>query len=172
MTSDVQLMMSMKITLNREVSGWPNAVQGEDSVLLTQAGVDIETWNDAYIAKLTIAGGADVTVDLQNWTDLLFEAGKAFDEVFAIALVVEPSVEADDDIMLEVSPGAVDPLQWFFRADDEGIRLADGETMMLSKRPTAAVGFPVDAANKTLLFANSGTDSLVATVIVVGGIDA
>src|SRR4051812_18786897 len=120
MTSDVQLMMSLKLSLVRDVVGWPDASQGENTILLTLAGVDLSVWNDGYAAKLSIAAGANVTVDFQNWTDLLFEAGKLFTKVFTIGLQCTPVDPDAADVVLEVSPGAVNPLQWFFRAADEG----------------------------------------------------
>ncbi len=166
MTSDVQLMLSLKVSLSRDITGWPAARQGEDAVVLTLAGVDLTVWNDAYAAKLAIAAAASVTVDLRSWTDLLWEAGKSFDEVFGIALKCEGDGPA---AVLEVSPGAANPLQWFFRAADEGIRLLPDEVMILTKPATATAGFVVDATHRNLLFANSGADDLVATVIVLGG---
>lgn len=169
MLSDVQLMLSLKLSLTRDIVDWPDAKQGENTILLTLAGVDLAVWNDGYAAKLPIAAGGNVTVDFRNWTDLLFEAGKSFDKVFTIALQCTPADPTLTGVMLEVSPGAANPLQWFFRTAGEGVRLAADEVMVLSKPATATVGYTVDATHRNLLFANTGADDLVATVIVLGG---
>ncbi len=85
-----QLLMSaqLRVTLSRLVTGWPAVTQGDDAISANLANVDVTIWNDAYIAKLTIAGGATTTIDLRNFTDLVFEAAKSLGKLFGIAIQV------------------------------------------------------------------------------------
>lgn len=169
MTSDLQLLLQLKVSLERLVTGWPNAEQGENTFGADLIGVDLTKWDQAYIAKIALAGGASVTVDLRNFTTLLSEAGVAFARVFG--MFVKPTLDdpALTNASLTIKPGAANGLQWFFTNIAEGVTIKPGDTLIKVSAPTDVTGFTVDATHKTLTFSNPGTHALTATVIILGG---
>jgi len=162
-------MASLKVSLSRPTSTpWPDATQGENVFTFNLNGVDLTVWNKDYIAQFTLAGGASQTVDFTNITSLLYETGVVFAKTHTIGVQVDLVDPAHTNASVTMKPGASNPLQWFFTSATEGMKFLDGQSMLFSDAPTG-VGFTVDGAHKTLTFNNPGTDSIVVTVVVIGG---
>lgn len=161
-------MFALKVSLMRPVTNWPPIRQGEDSISVNLAGVNLSVWNDAFIAKQLINGGATVTADLQNYVDLLNQSAKVMTKVFALAVKMDLSDPTKPNAVLKIKPGAVNPLQWFFTSNAEGIKLPAGHISAIVA-PIDYIGYTVDATHRTLDFTNTGTDPLNATIIVLGG---
>lgn len=173
MISDLQLLLALRVSLTRVVTSgdWPAATQGEDAITHSLLGVDLTVWNDAYIAKIPVATGATVTVDLRNFTSLLFEAAVALDTVFGLAAQCNASTPVGSgipDSTIVIRPGATNGADLFFEGAT-GVGLRDGDTLMHIADPTDAVGWLLDATHKTLDLENVGTHDGVLTLIVIGG---
>ncbi len=162
--ADLSLVAALKFTLEKTVTGWPSIVQGEDSVTVSLAGVDLEEWTQAYAAKLSLAGAATTTVDLASFTNLAGEA-VTLNRVFGIVVQVVPTVAANADCDLVVEPGAANGLVWNMAA----VTVLANQTYLMTEAADNATGTAVDATHKTLKFTNSGADALTATVVILGG---
>lgn len=169
MTSNIQLQLALKVALVRENTGWPNATQGTNTLAANLKGVDLDVWDNAYVANVPVAGGATVTIDLRNFTTLIFEPAVAFDRVFGIAVVTELADPAETAASLVIGPGASNGLVWFFGSAGDTITLQAGDVFLKMAPATDVTGFTVDGTHKTLDLTNPGTDDLVATVIILGG---
>ncbi len=162
--ADLSLVAALKFTLEKSVAGWPSIVQGEDSVTLSLAAVNLGVWSQAYAANLSLAGAATTTVDLRSFTNLAGEA-VVMNRVFGIVVQVVPDVAADDDCELVVEPGAANGLVWNM-AD---ITVMANQTYLMTEAADDTTGTTVDGTHKTLKFTNDGADALTATVVILGG---
>jgi hypothetical protein len=165
--SDLSLLASLRVSLSREVASgdWPDATQGEDSITHSLAAVDVEVWNDAFIAKVLVAAGATVTIDLRSFTSLLFEAS-ALDKVFAV--VLKTVADAGEDAVIVVRPGATDGAQLFFEGAD-GIAVPNGYLELHVAPAAETAGWTLDATHKTIDLENVGADPGEAVIIIIGG---
>lgn len=167
MISNFSFLASLKVSLVRDITDWPDATQGEDTITMSIGDADVVGWDEGYIAKVPVAGGAAVSIDLADFTTLLFEENVALNKVHGVVLRADAADETQTDFTLKFTPGAVDGLQWFFTAVGEGVELEPG-ALLVYMAPTGA-GATVDGTHSVLSFENTGTDDAVAVIIVLGG---
>lgn len=163
--SSFTLATDCVFAFTKAVADWADITQGDNRVTVTLGELDVEVWDDAYAAVLSVAGGANTTIDLASFTNLAGES-VTFTAVLGIVVLVAPAVAADDDVALKLTPGAANGLVWFAGATD-GLVLAVNENFVLSGDPEGA-GVTIDGTHKTLKFANTGTDAGLFTVVIVG----
>ncbi len=172
MTSDLKLLFSLKVQLEREVANgdWPNAQQGTDAIVYNLSGVDVTVWDGALIAKVAVAPATTVTLDLRAFTSLLFEA-TGLATVMLMAFRCDADDDANPDCDVIVSPGAADGFQgpWVTGDETAGIHLLDGELLVWGSKADEADGYATTAGEKNLDFENVGTDAGTVTVIILGG---
>lgn len=159
----VDITTVVRWALEKPVTGWPSVRQGENVLTNTLQGLDVATWDEVYDSKVTLAGGANTTIDLTAVTNLAGES-VAFAHVFALALYVAATVPASANCPVTLAPGAANGLQWFYGT---GLVLQAGEHVVKS----AAVGFAgvvVDGTHKTIKLSNGGGDSADVTLAILG----
>lgn len=148
----------------KPITNWADLTQGTNQVQFGGV-IDPEVWDDAYAAVLSLAGGADTTIDLQSFTNLAGEA-VVFTAVLGIVVRVVPTVAASAGVSLTITPGASNGLAWFAGATD-GLVVGANESFALCGDPDGD-GVTVDATHKTLNFENTGADAASVTVVIVG----
>jgi hypothetical protein len=163
--TDLQLTLSLRFTLEKLVSGWPNAVQGENTFVTTLSGVDLAEWSQVYAAVIPLAGAADTTIDLQSFTNLAGEA-VVMDKVFGIFVKVTPDDSEAPDTEIVIEPGASNGLVW----DMADVTVKADQTYCMVEDADNVVGTVVDATHKTLKLSNVGVDDATVTLIIFGGV--
>lgn len=170
MISDLKLLWSLKLSLSRQVASgdWPDAEQGVDALQFNLNGVDITKWSGAYVAKVAVAAGATVTVDLRNFTSLLFETAQSLPKVFLMAARADAAAPASPDCEIQINPGGTNGFKGPF-VGTTGLTLTDGELFAWSCKPTDITGIATDNTHKTIDLHNVGANDGVLTIFVVGG---
>lgn len=112
-------------------------------------------------SNVTLAGsGGTTTYDLSGFEDLLNNNQSM---VHALGIFIMPT---GADVVL--SPGASNPLTWFFGGSTQSITIPNGGIFLLSN-PYNASGQIVDGTHKTLKLTNNGVSSSNIYFFVVGG---
>lgn len=145
-------------------SDWANLTQGNNQITFGGT-IDPTVWNQAYAAVLPIAGGANTTIDLKNFTNLAGET-VALTKVLAAVVKNVPTVAASANCPLKITPGTSNGLVWFAGSTD-GLVLKASESFELCGN-SAGTGVTVDTTHKTIRFANTGTDAATVTVVILG----
>lgn len=161
--SDLKLAASVQWTLVGSASA-PFAApsQGPNTVSFKLSGLDLDTWDQGYGVQVTLAGGANRDIDL---TVLLNQINEAVTFTGLLALVVKCDLAnaATPNGTLVVTPSAA----FGFDAITDRVTVQPGGISFVSGSGSVA-GYAVDSTHKNLNVANTGTDSIVATVVVVG----
>ena len=146
------------------VSGWADLTQGNNQISFGATSLATDTWDEAFAAVLSVAGGGSTTIDLTSVTNL---AGESVVLTAVLAAVVKavPTVAADSDIAVTIGPGVSNGLEWLAGAND--VPLAANEAFVRWGDPDGA-GFTVDSTHKTLKVANTGADDATVTVVIIG----
>lgn len=169
MTSSLRLLVSLSVALKRAtLAGWPDATQGSDGVSFNLNGVNLAVWNGAFAQNVEVAAGATVTVDLRNFTSLLFETGALLARGFLVVAVVNADDPTHPNCVIQVNPGAANGWKGPF-VGANGLALANGQLFVWSCAAAEAAGIVTDATHKTLDLTNVGADNGTLTLIVVGG---
>lgn len=71
----------------REITDFESAFQGPEYRSFNLADIDVATWDEAYLAELSLATTAATTIDLYSFTDLLYQT-TGLTSVLAMALIV------------------------------------------------------------------------------------
>ena len=142
--------------------GFTATVQGPDTFQYSLTPVIEDTGLNTIFAKQdTLAPLVSTTFDLTNLTDLLNQP-----LTFTRAYMFQIYTSATD---LQITPGASNPLQWFFMDISDGILVKANSNFMYN----SLYPFTVDASNKNItIFNTSATTSTTYTIAIVGGIGA
>lgn len=152
----------VKWEFTRAVTGFKTAKSGPESKSFNFAP-DLGDVEQAYIATIALAGAGTATIDLQSFTNLIFEA-VVLANVAGLFVLVELDDPADTDGSLTITPGAANGLTWFWGAGALAIP-AGSHIGFWTPVPTT-----VDATHKALDLENPGTDAINATIIIPGGV--
>src|SRR4051812_40278269 len=99
--------MSFSWAFSVAVAGFQSRTQGPDS-LSYSLSPDVATFNEAYVAKLSLAASATADIDLQSFTDV---NATAVVLTKVIGLFVVPTGTGS---ACEVKPGASNGLAWYW----------------------------------------------------------
>lgn len=166
--SALELSALLKFTLTKTVTGWEDIEQGENEFSLLLTDIDTDVWNQVYAAKHTLAAAGTATIDLRSFTNLAGEA-VVMTAALGIAVKFEHSDPTDVAGELTIGAGASNGLAAWFLPDMVIDAPTAGSTRTLVMcGDTADEGVTVDATHKTIDLENTGTDAIVATVIVIG----
>ena len=162
-------MALSSLTLNAQFSwvftrlpaGFKNAQQGPQSKAFNWTPTVPGAVNQAYIGTVTLAAAATTTIDLQSFTNLIFEA-PTLDKVNCLFVVVKATTAGQTGGRLTIEPGAVNPLVWFWGAGQLSLNSA-GCLAHKDDTPTT-----VDATHRTLKLTNQGTQSIDIFIAIAG----
>lgn len=152
-----------RFVLSATVTGWDSLFQGDNTNRANLTDLDLEVWDQAYAAKVALAGGATVNVDLSSFTNLANEA-VVFTAAHSLYAFLELDDEANTDATAVIAPGASNGLAWFYGA---GLTLEAGDTL-LKMSSIDNVGVTVDGTHKVVKLNNPGTDDATLTLIILG----
>jgi hypothetical protein len=168
--SSIQFLLSLRLALSRAAPspGWVDITQGDDVIQFGLRNLDLSVWDDAYIATLLIEGGTDETVDLKNFTSMVYETVN-FTKVHGIVVMTELVDPALTDAEVIVRPGAANGVTWMFLGGTSGgVSVPPGGIFAHFCPEDDTTGYPLDATRKTVEFDNPGADDINAYVAVVG----
>jgi hypothetical protein len=150
----LQLAGNLSVTLQKVIAGFNPVKAGPNQVNFGLDGIDLTVYTQALQQKITTT----TTIDLTSFTNL---AGESVNLSKALAMVVTC---AGGSVVLK--PGASNGLAaWFFGATD-GIKFADGDSMIFLRNPNQTP-VTVDSTHKTITFTVTGTPAVM--VAIIGG---
>lgn len=141
------------------IDGFSSAVQGEDSASArVTPTVSLSDANIVFFEKRTLAAASSQTYDLRALTDFLGNP-LAMSRVYGISIYMISGSST-------VSPGASNPLQWFFNSATANINVSSGNCFMFAQKNSAIV----DSSAKTITVTNpSGISACVYKIAILGG---
>jgi len=141
------------------ITGFVSAVQGEDAISAritpVVSGTDA---NIVFFEQRTLTASSSYTYDLRSLTDFL---GQSFSlsRVYAISVVMTSGSAT-------ISPGASNPLKWFFNSNTANVTITSGNSFMFAQKGSAIVS----NSAKTILVTNpSGLSACVYKIAILGG---
>jgi hypothetical protein len=141
------------------ITGFVSAVQGEDAISAritpVVSGIDA---NIVFFEQRTLTASSSYTYDLRSLTDFL---GQSFSlsRAYAISVVMTSGSAT-------ISPGASNPLQWFFNSTTANVTITSGNSFMFAQKGSAIVS----NSAKTILVTNpSGLSACVYKIAILGG---
>lgn len=137
--------------------GFANTRQGPDSAA-SSITPPVNTINEIFCETRTLAAAADHTYDLQALTNF-FGDGIVFTKARALHLSVTGG-------QITLSPGAADPLTWFFGGTNPTLTLPNGSFITIGMGSNATVS----GTAKTLTITNTGATSATYQITLVGGV--
>ena len=141
------------------ITGFASAVQGEDAISarITPTISDAEA-NIVFFEQRTLTASSSYTYYLRSLTDFL---GQSFSlsRAYAISVVMTSGSAT-------ISPGASNPLKWFFNANTANVTITSGNSFMFAQKASAIVS----GSAKTILVTNpSGLSACVFKIAILGG---
>lgn len=125
----------------------------------------------AYYAVLTLAGSANTSVDLQNFTNIAGQAAASFARVKFIQIRL---LSTEDDAAgtlcsgITIEPHSTNGWTGVIAAAGDKVKLTNGDVFKMATK--SAAGWTVGSSNKVLLITNTdGAVSAKVQVLVVGG---
>lgn len=141
------------------ITGFASAVQGEDAISARITPVVSGTEaNIVFFEQRTLTASSSYTYDLQSLTDFL---GQSFSlsRVYAISVVMTSGSAT-------ISPGAANPLKWFFNSNTANVTITSGNSFLFAQKASAIVS----GSAKTILVTNpSGLSACVFKIAILGG---
>lgn len=141
------------------ITGFASAVQGEDAISARVTPVVSGTEaNIVFFEQRTLTASSSYTYDLRSLTDFL---GQSFSlsRVYAISVVMTSGSAT-------ISPGASNPLQWFFNSTTANVTITSGNSFLFAQKASAIVS----GSAKTILVTNpSGLSACVFKIAILGG---
>jgi len=141
------------------ITGFASAVQGEDAISARITPVVSGTEaNIVFFEQRTLTASSSYTYDLQSLTDFL---GQSFSlsRVYAISVVMTSGSAT-------ISPGAANPLKWFFNSNTANVTITSGNSFLFAQKASAIVS----GSAKTILVTNpSGLSACVYKIAILGG---
>lgn len=141
------------------VTGFASAVQGEDAISARITPVVSGTEaNIVFFEQRTLTASSSYTYDLRSLTDFL---GQSFSlsRAYAISVVMISGSAT-------ISPGASNPLQWFFNSTTANVTITSGNSFLFAQKASAIVS----GSAKTILVTNpSGLSACVFKIAILGG---
>jgi hypothetical protein len=141
------------------ITGFASAVQGEDAISAritpVVSGTDA---NIVFFEQRTLTASSSYTYDLRSLTDFL---GQSFSlsRAYAISVVMTSGSAT-------ISPGASNPLKWFFNSNTANVTITSGNSFMFAQKGSAIVS----NSAKTILVTNpSGLSACVYKIAILGG---
>jgi hypothetical protein len=141
------------------ITGFVSAVQGEDAISAritpVVSGTDA---NIVFFEQRTLTASSSYTYDLRSLTDFL---GQSFSlsRAYAISVVMTSGSAT-------ISPGASNPLKWFFNSNTANVTITSGNSFMFAQKGSAIVS----NSAKTILVTNpSGLSACVYKIAILGG---
>ena len=141
------------------ITGFVSAVQGEDAISAritpVVSGIDA---NIVFFEQRTLTASSSYTYDLRSLTDFL---GQSFSlsRAYAISVVMTSGSAT-------ISPGASNPLQWFFNSTTANVTITSGNSFMFAQKGSAIVS----NSAKTILVTNpSALSACVYKIAILGG---
>jgi hypothetical protein len=141
------------------ITGFVSAVQGEDAISAritpVVSGTDA---NIVFFEQRTLTASSSYTYDLRSLTDFL---GQSFSlsRAYAISVVMTSGSAT-------ISPGASNPLQWFFNSTTANVTITSGNSFMFAQKGSAIVS----NSAKTILVTNpSALSACVYKIAILGG---
>lgn len=166
--STLELVSSIRFNLTKVIADWPDIAQGENELLLSLDGLDLDVWNQAYAAIHVLAAAGTATINLQSFTNLATEA-VVMTAALAIAVKVQHTDPTDTAGELTIGAGGSNGLvAWFLPDMVIDAPTAGSTRVFAASGDTTDGGVTVDATHKTIDLENTGTDSITVTVIVIG----
>ena len=141
------------------ITGFASAVQGEDAISARITPVVSGTEaNIVFFEQRTLTASSSYTYDLRSLTDFL---GQSFSlsRVYAISVVMTSGSAT-------ISPGASNPLKWFFNSNTANVTITSGNSFLFAQKASAIVS----GSAKTILVTNpSGLSACVYKIAILGG---
>jgi hypothetical protein len=141
------------------ITGFVSAVQGEDAISAritpVVSGIDA---NIVFFEQRTLTASSSYTYDLRSLTDFL---GQSFSlsRAYAISVVMTSGSAT-------ISPGASNPLKWFFNSNTANVTITSGNSFMFAQKGSAIVS----NSAKTILVTNpSALSACVYKIAILGG---
>lgn len=146
---------------NTLITGF-NATTQSDAMQFALQGINLSTWNQAYVDSIIIAASGHFDIDLTNVSNFVCESF-AFTKVLAIMALPTGAT-------IEVGPqGVTHALQWFWDDANAYTTVTNGGMMMWSEG-APGVGTTVDSTHKIIRLLNtSGSASATVKIVVLGG---
>ena len=161
----LQLQALINWTLDTPITGFADSIQADPGQAFNIASIaTAEPIFDLLLASnYSIAsGGGTQTYDLFSFNDLQGNAA-SFSENGALSLYILPLV---GNVVL--SPGAANPLTWFFGGTTPTVMLTAGGVFVFSLPPVGP-GQTVDATHRNLTLTNNGASTASGYFFAVGG---
>lgn len=167
--TSAKLVTGLQWILERSTVGDFAPVQHSDALSFAFAP-DLDTYTQLWADEFEIAAAASTTVDFRGP-----ETNPAFESVtFASALLlivqVETALDDDGDPLpgeVVLSPGAANPLTWFFGSATDSITIPTGGAQIFCGGTVAGA---VSGTAKTLKFANNGSNTVTVKAALLGGV--
>jgi hypothetical protein len=150
----------------------------KDNLLYTTGAKVDGGANQVYAAMIALGASASATISLSNFTDILNEAGQAFNLVKAIVVTV---LSPRDDVNfgtiasgVSFGPAAAQPWQGFFGSTTDTVTVLGGSATVEGGEfcwaTTNAAGYPVVAGSSDQLAVTNldGVNAAHVVVVVVG----
>lgn len=159
--SSSNISMNLGWSMSESVTGFSARTQGPDSnTFMILPGT--AAYNILYSAQHTIASnGGLVTINFNAFTDLL---NTSVTSTKVLAIMIQTTGNK-----IKLSPGAADPLVWFFGGATESITIQAGGAMVFYNGDVSSA---VSNTVKNLLLTNTGatgTPNSIVKVTILGG---
>ncbi len=149
--------------LSAIVAGFNPTTQGVDSINFGAGNIDLTIINNLFLAQYVLNPSDVVTIDLQDFTNLVDEH-VVFTKAFSVALLV--AAGAGGNVLFQ--PGVSNPFTWFFNGATQGINVPNGAGFNY-QLPGGGPFQTVDATHKTLRLTNTGGTVCTVKIGVAGG---
>lgn len=141
------------------VTGFASAVQGDDAISARVTPIVSGTEaNIVFFEQRTLTASSTHTYDLRALTDFLGQP-LTLSRVYGISIVMVSGSTT-------ISPGASNPLQWFFKSATANVTVTSGNSFLFAQKDHAIV----NSGAKTILVTNpSGLSACVYKIAILGG---
>lgn len=166
--SNLELSTAIRFSFTTEVTDWADIEQGENSLASTLAEIDLDVWDQAFATIYNLDAAETATIDLRSFTNL---ANESVVMTAALGIVIRVTHEdaADTDGELTIGTGAANGFEaWFLPNMVIDCPTAGSTRTVVMCGDITDEGVTVDATHKTIDLENTGTDTILVTVVVIG----
>lgn len=149
----------MAFGLSKANTGFANTTVSNTSIPFSLTGLNVSTFNQAFAAQYAITSSGSQTIDLTSLTNLVSES---FSFGHALTIIVTTTGG-----QITLSPGASNPLTWFFGGTSPTITITAGGMFCYSE-PVTGPGTVVSSSHKTLTLTNNGGTTSTVTIGILG----
>lgn len=146
-------------------SGFAQSTNGPNNPTYSLLNLNLNTFNQAYSAQLTIAAGAHNEFSLQGFANLVAETVTLQHALFGLFL---PSASLSGaGAQCQVGPGVTNGFTAWWGGTTPVNNVPIGGCLALG-HPATDTGDPVTPTADTIRITNPGTGTLVVTVLILG----